>query len=261
MLGIAILLIFIFFIFFFRGRTTPEHKGIEGELKVHKILCQLPEEYTIFNDVVLKTYNGTTQIDHIVVSKYGIFAIETKNYRGIIYGNDDRQEWTQIIKTDVRYMKKWYKTYTYIKKSKFYNPVKQSISHSNALHNNLKYWPNLTIIPIVVFAGDASIENVTSKHIVIYDDFLLDTILNFNTPCISNDELNNIVSYLSQINIRDAIDDNTHIKNVYATKQYYNNKITSGICPACGGKLLLRNGKYGNFYGCSNYPNCKFTTE
>ena len=31
------------------------------------------------------------------------------------------------------------------------------------------------------------------------------------------------------------------------------------ICPKCGGKLRIRNGKYGKFYGCSNYPNCEFT--
>ena len=57
------------------------------------------------DDVVLKTDRGTTQIDHIVVSKYGLFAIETKNYRGEIYGDDNRKEWTQIIATDVTYRK------------------------------------------------------------------------------------------------------------------------------------------------------------
>ena len=35
-------------------------------------------------------------------------------------------------------------------------------------------------------------------------------------------------------------------------------KIDNNICPRCGGKLVLRNGKYGDFYGCENYPKCKF---
>lgn len=30
-------------------------------------------------------------------------------------------------------------------------------------------------------------------------------------------------------------------------------------CPVCGAKLKLKNGKYGKFYGCSNYPKCEFT--
>lgn len=29
-------------------------------------------------------------------------------------------------------------------------------------------------------------------------------------------------------------------------------------CPDCGSKLVLRNGKYGEFYSCTNY-NCKYT--
>ncbi len=82
---------------------TPRQKGKRGEKLVAQVLSQLPEEYVILNDVVLPTTSGTTQIDHIVVSKYGVFTIETKNYRGDIYGDDNRQEWTQLIVTEVTY--------------------------------------------------------------------------------------------------------------------------------------------------------------
>ena len=98
-------------------------------MRVSAILSQLSDEYTILNDLVFRTEKGTTQIDHVVVSKYGIFAIETKNYRGEIYGDDNRKEWTQLIVTKVTYAKKWWKTYTYVTKSHFYNPVKQSVGH------------------------------------------------------------------------------------------------------------------------------------
>ncbi|HEX75478.1 MAG TPA: hypothetical protein G4O12_02715 [Dehalococcoidia bacterium] len=30
-------------------------------------------------------------------------------------------------------------------------------------------------------------------------------------------------------------------------------------CPKCGGLLVRRNGKYGRFLGCSNYPKCRYT--
>ena len=90
--------------------SSPKYKGKEGENRVHNILMQLPDDYVILDDVVLRTNRGTTQIDHIVVSKYGVFAIETKNYRGEIYGDDKRKEWTQMIITDVTYAKKWWKT-------------------------------------------------------------------------------------------------------------------------------------------------------
>lgn len=33
------------------------------------------------------------------------------------------------------------------------------------------------------------------------------------------------------------------------------------ICPCCGGNLVKRNGKFGSFYGCSNYPKCDYTKK
>ena len=81
--------------------NSAKQKGKRGEKRIHNILSQLPDEYFVLDDVVLKTQKGTTQIDHVVVSKYGIFAVETKNYSGEIYGDDNRQQWTQIIASDV----------------------------------------------------------------------------------------------------------------------------------------------------------------
>ena len=85
-IGIILILTLIAFVVFGVLRNIPEHKGKEGEVHVHNILAQLPKGYTVLDDIVLKTNNGTTQIDHVVVSKYGVFAIETKNYRGEVYG-------------------------------------------------------------------------------------------------------------------------------------------------------------------------------
>lgn len=258
---IVVVLILAAFVVFIALRNTPESKGKAGEKHVHKILTQLPEEYTVLDDVILQTSSGTTQIDHIVISKYGVFAIETKNYRGEIYGDDDRQEWTQIITTDVGYMKKWYKTYTYVTKNHFYNPVKQSVSHANAIKRALSAWPNLKIVPIVVFAGQAVLKNVTTQHHVIYDEQLLATIRSYSYPCLSDADLSSVVACLTQQNVRDQVDGRTHISNVYAAKRKTDTKIASGICPQCGGTLVLRQGRYGNFYGCSNYPRCRFTTH
>ena len=33
---------------------------------------------------------------------------------------------------------------------------------------------------------------------------------------------------------------------------------TNDVCPRCGGTLVKRNGKYGTFMGCSNYPKCRY---
>lgn len=46
-----------------------------------------------------------------------------------------------------------------------------------------------------------------------------------------------------------------HVQNIRQTQANINKR----ICPRCGGELVFRNGKNGPFYGCSNYPKCKFT--
>lgn len=254
---IAILIILILF-FVKKWKESPEQKGIEGEKEVHEVLSQLPDDYYVLDDVILKKGQGTTQIDHIVVSKYGIFAIETKNYRGDIYGNDNRQEWTQIIRTDVTYTRKWWKTYTYITKNRFYNPVKQSYGHVNGIKKNLSGFPNVPIIPIVVFTGEANLRNVDSSISVVLEGELLYTIRNYRQIYLSDSQVHQVIERLSNKDVRGIVDDETHIRNVHEAKWHSQQKIDAGICPECGGKLVPRNGRYGFFYGCSNYPQCRF---
>ena len=78
--------------------NLPFIKGKLGEKSVATILSFLPkDEYVVLNDIMLKNGNSTTQIDHIVVSIYGIFVIETKNYKVWIFGNAHKDYWTQNI--------------------------------------------------------------------------------------------------------------------------------------------------------------------
>ena len=65
----------------------PRVKGKMGEATVSMLLKKLDKnKYQVVNDVLLSAEGGntrTTQIDHVVVSIYGIFSIETKNYKEI----------------------------------------------------------------------------------------------------------------------------------------------------------------------------------
>lgn len=256
-----IIIAFIALVIYLRWYNSPKQKGKRGEARIHDVIMQLPDEYHVLDDVVLLTNRGTTQIDHIVVSKYGVFAIETKNYRGDIYGDDDRQEWKQIIVTEVTYSKKWWKTYTYVTKNLFYNPVKQAIGHVYRIKENLKEWPYLKVVPIVVFTGEAVLKNVKSQNHVIYDYELLPTLLSYKTEYLTDEDVKKVAARLAQKDVRELVDDKTHVRNVKATKCDTDRKIASGICPKCGGSLVQRHGKFGNFYGCSNYPKCRFTIQ
>ena len=241
--------------------NSAKQKGKRGEMRVSAILSQLSDEYTILNDLVFRTEKGTTQIDHLVVSKYGIFTIETKNYRGEIYGDDNRKEWTQLIVTEVTYAKKWWKTYTYVTKNRFYNPVKQSVGHAFRIKELLSVFPHVKIVPIVVFTGDAILSYVESKNHVVYEENLLDVIDGYKTTYLTDNDVQAVLAILTGNNIRETVSDRQHVKNLRTAAREVNATINSGICPKCGGHLIGRNGKYGTFYGCSNYPKCRFTTQ
>lgn len=251
-LGLAILVVWL---------NSPYAKGKAGEKCVHNILMKLPDDYCVMDDIVLNTVRGTTQIDHIVISQYGVFVIETKNYSGDIYGNDESKQWVQKIVTEVTYRKKWWKTYTYVTTNKFYNPVKQCWSHLYEVKNSLKEWPYLKIVPIVVFVGSADLSKVQSKIHVVYDNDLLATIQSYKTTYLSKTDIQKVIERLTLLNAREYVDERTHVRNIRKAQIEMNKKVSSGICPVCGGNLVFRSGKYGSFYGCSNYPNCTFKSN
>jgi|GEM_PF-2503626 len=111
--------------------------GAVGESAVSKVMADFPRYWYIFNDMFV----GSSQIDHIIVCPKGVYTIETKNYKGTIYGNAEKKEWTQVFKKDGKY-------YRY----SFYNPVKQGMKHSLELSNYLKknglkkIWVNTVIV-------------------------------------------------------------------------------------------------------------------
>ena len=262
LLIILLIIILVVSLFIYLARyNSAKQKGKRGEMRVSAILSKLSDEYTILNDLVFRTEKGTTQIDHIVVSKYGIFTIETKNYRGEIYGDDNRKEWTQLIVTKVTYEKKWWKTYTYVTKNRFYNPVKQSVGHALRIKELLSVFPHVKIVPIVVFTGDAILRYVESNNHVVYEENLLDVIDGYKTTYLTDNDVQAVLAILTSNNIREKVSDRQHVKNLRTAAREVNATINSGICPKCGGHLIKRNGKYGTFYGCSNYPKCRFTTQ
>ena len=74
---------------FFLLRCLIPSKGKVGEKVVAGKLDHLPkDQYKVLNNVTIPTPKGSSQIDHLVVSIYGIFVIETKNYNGWIYGGE-----------------------------------------------------------------------------------------------------------------------------------------------------------------------------
>lgn len=218
-------------------------KGAMGEKRVARILEKLPEEkYSVINNLLLNNSGYTSQVDHVVVSVYGIFVIETKTYQGIISGGENSEQWTQNI---------------YGNKYEFRNPILQNYGHIKNLKQVLGDYKTVPFISIVAFSSQANLR-VSSNIPVVYWSQILDVIRGYENPVLKESDVRIITHLLTASNTDSKKTRKNHVKNVRANVKKRQETIASGKCPRCGGDLVLRKGKYGTFYGCSNYPKCTF---
>lgn len=218
--------------------------GKKGELIVKLRLRMLSSErYKVINNLFISNHGQTSQIDHVVVSEYGIFVIETKNYKGWIYGGANSDYWTQNI---------------YGNKYQLYNPLQQNQSHIKALKYLLKDMPSNVFVSIVAFSRKATLKNKSLDNVVYWNQ-INRVIRSYSQRKISVEQVQHAYDTLMEANIESIDARKHHVQNIRKQKYRHNLSIDNGRCPHCGEKLVLRNGKYGDFYGCSNYPHCKFT--
>lgn len=237
-----ILIVSIIIIIFWK-LYSPKIKGIIGEKSISSILYLLDKsKYSVINNIVLKRDTKTSQIDHVVISDFGIFVIETKNYKGWIVGNEKSEHWTQVL---------------FKRKQRFYNPIKQNLGHINVLKTYLSKYPSINYIPIVVFLSKSDIK-VKTTHDIINSRQLIHTIKKYNEINIEKREKEDIYKIINDANLVDTYDKTEHIKSIKKLIQKRKSNIQDNKCPQCGEKLVLRNGKYGKFLGCTTYPKCKF---
>ena len=223
----------------------PVIKGYLGERTITRYLNRLPkDEYTILANIMLNTGTGTTQIDHIVVSLYGIFIIETKNYKGWIFGDEMAAQWTQNI---------------YGNKRSFMNPLRQNYAHVKAVEAHLEDFGKVPIIPIVAFSADCDLKIKSTSH-VVYFHRVNGVILHYRKKAISDIDIATIVEILRSQDVTSVANKKEHV-NAINTKKSDIEAAAEGKCPNCSGMLVSRKGKFGSFLGCSNYPGCKFTRQ
>ena len=188
--------------------SSPKNIGKFGEKRVARKLDWLPKEYITLNDILLPTNYGTTQIDHIVISPYGIFVIETKNYKGWIFGHENSEEWKQSLLGKKRFWG-WSS-----EQHKLRNPIRQNAAHARAVKAILKEMGDFTIIPIVVFSNSAELKITTPNHIVINWCDLRSAIKSYRYQCISQEDVQRIVNKISSANIITEGSREAHVYNI-----------------------------------------------
>ena len=240
---IAFLLILPFLLTLLEKFFILKLRGHLGEKKVKRILDLLPkEDYKVFNDILINSENGLTQIDHVLISIYGVFVIETKNMKGKIYGSPVTNEWTK---------------YSSGRKVVFKNPIHQNYGHAKAIQTLLQIDAS-KIINLVVLAGSAELQFEGGEQVAYIRD-LRDFVLSHKTELFTPAQLDELSYMLGEANLKTSKSRHEHMQQKRKKAKEKAEKNDALICPRCNGKLVLRHGKYGEFYGCSNFPQCKYT--
>ncbi|MEE1154820.1 MAG: nuclease-related domain-containing protein [Acutalibacteraceae bacterium] len=151
-------------------------------------------------------YKGrTSEIDVLLVHKKGIFVIESKNYSGWIFGNEQQRYWTQCLPNK--------------EKNKFYNPIMQNATHINALSQYLdinKY----NMKSFIVFSERCELKKIpnnTEEYIILKRDRLLRNIrteIEVRQDIFTENEVDEIIAKLQPLTNVSQEEKEKHIEQI-----------------------------------------------
>jgi restriction system protein len=197
------------------------------------------EVYRRFHDVIVPARNGTTQIDHVLVSCYGIFVVETKNYNGWIFGDEHAPHWTISH---------------YGKKFQFQNPLRQNFRHTQSLAEHLQLDP-AKFRSVVFFIGDCELKTTFPANVMTRG--LASHIQSFTTACLTPSQAGAVVTALAALRSDPTLTSRAHLASL-------NERLDSTpVCPRCSSPLVERTARSGpnagmTFLGCEGFPKCRF---
>lgn len=217
-----------------------ENAGQFGEFSTEFALTNhnLSGDFVVLKNLYLPWKGKTTQIDLLMIHEKGIFVFESKNYSGWIFGDAEQLNWTQVLESG--------------QKNHFYNPIRQNRTHIMALAAYLNK-PASAFVSYIVFSERCTLKKVpasTAETVIVRRPNMLKALRSYFEsirPLYSHTEIQDMETQLKTLANKSIAEKQQHIDGI-ETK-----------CPFCGSKLILRSGKYGQFWGCSTYPKCRFT--
>lgn len=233
--------------------TVNEIVGGFGEWMTKIYSTTLPGAL-VLRDVLINGAEGyTSQIDVLIVGNKGIYVIEVKTYTDAkIYGDVKKSKW-------------YY--YNHGKKYEIYSPIRQNQKHVEYLKEFLKDFGDIPYFSgVTVICDDFKVSGIFEPNTFICNSFpaMERAIYKIteNSPYVMDDEKKQaIFDYIKNNQHTGKEMRQKHKENVIAYKDELEKLKDQKICPYCKGELVLRNGKNGEFYGCSNFPKCRYTSK
>lgn len=248
--------------------------GLQGEKEIAFELKNANIGMYVLHDVTLSYEDLKAQIDYVIVTKGYTYLVECKNLLGDI-----------IVDNQGQFMRSYEVKGKKIKEG-IYSPYTQAVRHKEILK---KRWLSKRN-KLQIMLWEKSFENMWYKPLVVLSNSkcLLNTKYAPNDVKKNTIRVDQLVSYIKRDLERYDHDMYSSKKNMvelaesflkdneeaeyYDIASRYQKDIESNkekkvvgenvkVCPKCGGKLVERKGQYGEFYGCSNFPKCRYTLK
>lgn len=197
-----------------------------------------------------------SQIDLIIIAASGIYVVEVKTFSDAkIYGDGRKRDW-QYYLGGHRY--------------DFYNPIMQNKKHVEYLKKMLSDFAKVEFYSVVLMlCDDCKVSNVNRSDRV--DTVICTSLpamnramkmfLEANETKLSPADTRKIYDYIKENQEQGKEARRAHKEDVKAYRQKVQTEREKRVCPYCKKPLVLRHGQYGNFYGCSGYPKCRYTEK
>lgn len=197
--------------------------------------------YTPLNNITLQTPNGTTQIDHVIVSRFGVFVVEAKNIDGWIFGDAQSSQWS-VVKPGRKY--------------RIQNPLHQNYRHVRAIVECLGV-DQSKVHSVVMFWGEGEFKTPMPPNVL--REGYASYIKSFSEVLFTEQEVAEVTETLKS----GAMPKSWTTRRAHRTSLESRHASTT-TCPKCGSGLVLRTARTGvhagsRFYGCSGYPKCRHT--
>lgn len=196
-----------------KPKVEPTRIGELGEHKINIQLDQLPKDCQHLNDLLVpnpKSRSGYSQIDHMIISPYALFVIETKNYKGEIKGTREERYWSVS------------------NRFRLYNPLMQNYGHIKAVEllladlMNVRYISMISFTMRCRFSIDPELRKIGSDELIVYDVELSEFIqrkisrlkIEQPSPRFTDEEVRAIKDVIASANITDPVIRAQHIEKL-----------------------------------------------
>ena len=237
--------------------SLNEIKGNVGE-QLAKYYSKVMTDALVLHDILIDGADGKySQIGLLMIGSKGIYVVEVKMYpEARIYGDGKNSKWYYYLGT---------------KRFEIYSPLKQNQKHIQYLKKFLADFGDVPCFSVLtIICEDFKVSNINENSEYISTAICsglpamsrgIEAIAKDKPIVFSDKQKKEIYQYIMDHQYSGKEKRIEHLESIKELKKSQEEMKNQKICPYCKTPLVLRKGKYGDFYGCCNFPKCRYTLK